>query len=141
MLGPTVLDPTPVSHTLVIISGMIFLKISIYAQWKLKKKFTFTHKQNWKTLIYLTKLDTKFNKKLIYNRMKKAPDWELFVYKLLQFMINYWDLWLTIKIYDSLLWFGINYYCVLWLVLINHYKFNLLTYLNYMHQVGLCYLW
>lgn len=41
------------------------------------------------TLIYLTKLDRKFNKKLIYDRMKKAPNWELFVYKLLQFMINY----------------------------------------------------
>ena len=32
LLGPPMVDPTPVSHTLVIISGMIFLKISIYAQ-------------------------------------------------------------------------------------------------------------
>ena len=32
LLGPTMLDPTPVSHTIVIIIGMIILQIFLYIQ-------------------------------------------------------------------------------------------------------------
>ena len=55
LLGPPMVDPTPVNHTIVIIIGMIILQIFLYPQSKLKRqtliyetKFIFNRNQNWK---------------------------------------------------------------------------------------------
>ena len=38
LFGPPMVDPTPVSHTIVIIIGMIILQIFLYPQSKLKRQ-------------------------------------------------------------------------------------------------------
>ena len=62
--GPTVLDPTPVSHTIVIIIGMIILQILLYTQ---LKQIHLNQQQKLKrqTLIYLTNNKIKNRKRLL----------------------------------------------------------------------------